>query len=244
MGLIMRQVPRYLLIGNGRVARHMAQYFSLLNLSFQSWNRSQSHAELNAKLEDATHVLILISDKAIQSFADTYLKNHHGIHIHCSGSLISPTVFGAHPLQTFNQDGVYTLDAYQAIPFILEEEAPAFQTLLPELTNPHARIHKKDKAKYHALCVMSGNFTCMLWQKLFHEFENDFNIPKTMAFEFLQRQAQNLIIDSTRALTGPLVRNDRETINKHLDVLNQDEYQSVYQSFVDCYEKLKMKGVV
>lgn len=238
----MRQVPTYLLIGNGRVARHMAQYFNLLNLSFYTWNRNQSLADLHALLHDATHVLILISDKAIQTFADEHLQSHQGVHVHFSGSVVSPNVYGAHPLQTFNQNSNYTLDVYQAIPFIIENEAPEVATLLPGLNNPHARIKKEDKAKYHALCVMSGNFTCMLWQKLFTDFENDFNIPKTMAFEFLQRQAINLITDSTRALTGPLVRDDKETIAKHINILTNDEYQDVYKSFVDCYAKLKMKG--
>ena len=36
----MRQVPRYLFIGNDRVARCVLHYFSLLKLSFVSWYQS------------------------------------------------------------------------------------------------------------------------------------------------------------------------------------------------------------
>jgi hypothetical protein len=65
----MRQVPNYLLIGNGRVARHFQHYFSLLQLPYQTWHRHEPDTKLTQQLESATHVLLLISDRAIAAFA-------------------------------------------------------------------------------------------------------------------------------------------------------------------------------
>jgi hypothetical protein len=239
----MKQVPKYLLIGNGRVARHMAQYFHLLKFPFMTWQRNQSQTDLHELLQQATHVLLLINDNAIQDFADKNLQTHNGVHIHFSGSLVSANVYGAHPLQTFN-NAYYTLEEYQSIPFILDDNAPELADLLPGLNNSYARLNPENKTRYHALCVLSGNFSCLLWQKLFNDLEGKLNIPKQMAFEYLRQQTQNLITDSANALTGPLVRNDRETIDKHLAVLSNDEFKEIYESFVNCYDKLKAKELL
>ncbi len=72
----MRQVPRnvsYLLIGNGRVARHFQHYFSLLQLPFVTWQGSESPSLLREQIRHASHILLLISDDAIDSFIDAYL---------------------------------------------------------------------------------------------------------------------------------------------------------------------------
>ena len=74
MGLIMRQVPKHLLIGNGRVARQMAQYFHPPNIPFMSWHRNQP--QLNTMLQQATHVMhIHFSGSVVYaSFVDCYEK--------------------------------------------------------------------------------------------------------------------------------------------------------------------------
>ncbi len=234
----MRQVPRYLLIGDGRVARHFQHYFTLLQLSFVCWHRKQSVTQLEQKLHDSSHVLILISDKAIEEFIATYLKDTKAFLIHFSGSVITDSAYGAHPLSSFSSS-LWDVSQYQAIPFILDEDAPLFETLLPGLSNQHVRLAKSLKPKYHALCVLSGNFSCLLWQKLFATFEQDFHIPKTMARPYLQQIIQNLLAHPESALTGPLVRNDQTTIAKNIEALANDPFHDVYLSFVKCYEAIQ-----
>lgn len=231
----MRQVPNYLLIGGGRLARHLQHYFFLQKIPFESWERRQPITELNKKLQFSTHVLILISDDAIESFIQA---NIHGkLVIHCSGSLITPHAIGAHPLSTFSNQ-LYDLATYQSIPFILDDDAPTFSELFPGLTNPNIRLKKEAKALYHALCVMSANFSCLLWQKLFSSFEQDLQIPAKYAKPLLLQQTQNLYHAPQAALTGPLARGDYKTIAKNLVALQGDPFQMVYQSFVDCYAKM------
>ncbi len=239
----MRQVPHYLLIGNGRVSRHFQHYFSLLNISYSVWQRNLSLSELNEQLKCCTHVLILIRDNVIESFITDNLNNTTAFIIHFSGSLVSDKAYGAHPLMTFNHD-LYPKERYETLHFVVDADAPPFDNLLPGLPNPHVRLEKKLKDKYHALCVLSGNFSCMLWQKLFSSFENEFNIPQTVAHAYLQQQTQNLLTHYQSALTGPLVRGDTKTIEKNILALTEDSFQSIYQSFVSCYQLQNKKGNV
>jgi len=233
----MRQVPHYLLIGNGRVARHFQYYFWLTKISFSQWERRQSFEDLQEKVSAASHILILISDKNIAAFVKQHLNNSSAIKIHFSGSLVTEFAYGAHPLMTFAEN-LYSLEQYQKIPFVIDADAPDFQELLPDLVNPSVRLEKMQKAKYHALCVLSGNFSCMLWQKLLNTLETEFNFAPGIAHPYILQQTQNLLLDAKNALTGPLVRDDQQTIHKNLQALSADPFQKVYQSFVDCYQKL------
>lgn len=234
MDLIMRQVPRYLIIGNGRVARHFNYYFSLLNLSVMQWSRAEAVNALLDKASDASHILILISDDFIESFIQQHLIQVKAMRIHFSGSFSSKFAIGAHPLMTFGHT-MYPCEQYEKIPFIIDEDSPDFDDLLPGLKNNHVRLKKEYKSKYHALCTMAGNFSCLLWQKLFSEFEEKFNIPSTVAHPYLKQQMNNILLDFKNALTGPLVRGDKKTIENHLTALENDAIQQVYKSFFDYY---------
>lgn len=231
----MNHAPHYLIIGNGRVATHFHHYLSLLNLCFSTWHRRQPITELNQKLSHATHVLLLITDNAIESFVKKYRNKNNLIWIHFSGALVSDDIYGAHPLMTFNQHH-YSIEAYQKISFVIDQDAPAFQTLLPGFPNQHVYLHKNKKEKYHALCVLSANFSCLLWQKLLSDFQDEFHFPADIAHPFLLQQAQNLLTDFRSALTGPLIRGDKTTIEKNLQALKGDAFQAVYQAFVNCYK--------
>lgn len=237
----MRQVPQatpnYLIIGNGRVARHFQHYFTLLNLPFTTWQRQEPLADLQARMQQSTHILLLITDGAIDEFITQHLQQTTQTRIHFSGSLVSENAYGAHPLMCFNKT-LYELPEYLALTFIVDQDAPDFSVLLPGLPNKHERLPKSLKAKYHALCVMSGNFSCLLWQKLFSSLENEFNLSAQAAYPYLLQQTKNIHQDYTSALTGPLVRNDVHTIEKNLMALESDPFQEIYKSFVACYEKI------
>lgn len=124
------------------------------------------------------------------------------------------------------------------MPFICDENSPAFNLLLPEINNPHFKIPENLKSFYHALCVLSGNFTVLLWQKFFSELEGKLHIPKEQAYPFLQQVVANLLSHPEKALTGPLVRKDYKTIEGHLAALKDDPFEGVYQAFLKPFEKI------
>ncbi|MFA6037565.1 MAG: DUF2520 domain-containing protein [Legionellales bacterium] len=233
----MRQVPYYLIIGDGRMARHMACYFDFLSLSYHTWaRRSHDISQLPDLISKSTHVLILISDNAIDDFICTHLAGTDKTLVHFSGSLNTTLAHMAHPLMSFTPS-VYTHDIYQSIWFVIEQEGPEFSSLLPGVPNAHAAIPTKDKNFYHSLCVLSSNFTCLLWQKLFTTLEQQWQIPSVAAQPILKQVMANLIHNPQSALTGPLARDDQQTIQRNLQALENDAYQEVYQAFVNAYQQ-------
>lgn len=235
----MRQVPTYLIIGNGRIARHFCHYFSLLKIKkYSQWHRSEPLELLHERAAQATHILVLIKDSAIEPFIDAHLAAYPAKKIHFSGSLVSKKAYGAHPLMTFGPE-LYTLEKYLTIPFVVDAKAPVFSELLPNLHNPNVRLSAKQKAKYHAMCVLAGNFTCILWQKFFGTLTEEFVFPPHFGDLYLRQQMENLIRDYKTALTGPLARGDAATIKSNLDALKGDAFHDVYQSFVRAYNAEK-----
>lgn len=234
----MKQVPTYAIIGNGRLARHFAYYFNLLKIPFLQWSRStHSKSDLQNTASNASHILLLISDKAIEAFINDHPFLNNKILIHFSGSLITPLAFGTHPLMTFSNE-LYDLKTYEAIPFIYEENAPSFSDLFPQLPNPHYPLSSSLKPLYHTLCVMSNNFTTLLWQKFYQELSQTLKLPIDAIHPILQQTFHNLLNDPHSALTGPLARNDKSTISSNLNTLKNDPFHNVYKAFLETYNTI------
>lgn len=225
----------YLIIGDGRVARHIKHYFALLHLPYRNWDRNQhSIADLERELSQASHILILIKDDAIDAFFKQNLTAAAGIKLHFSGNLWSEQIIGAHPLFTFTQQ-LYALCDYVSIPFVMDSDKYVFAELLPGLPNPSFYLKPEFKKKYHAMCVLAGNFSCLLWQKLFRTFHNEFSLPEKIALPYLKKVMNNLMEQPNSSLTGPLARNDVLTINDNLSALQDDPFHLVYESFLKCH---------
>jgi predicted short-subunit dehydrogenase-like oxidoreductase (DUF2520 family) len=228
----MRQVPRYLIVGNGRVARHFCHYLSLLDIQYSQWHRPQSIGQLAKEAATATHILVLIMDSAIEPFIASHLAKTPAVKIHFSGALVTGLAHGAHPLMTFGKN-LYTLEKYRSIPFIADTK----ENLLPGLPNQQFFLPPDKKALYHAYCVLAGNFSCLLWQKFFNGL-GELNLPPEAGQPYLRQQTENLLEDYKSALTGPLVRGDQLTIDRNLLALENDPFQQVYKSFVEAYHAL------
>jgi predicted short-subunit dehydrogenase-like oxidoreductase (DUF2520 family) len=319
----MRQVPKYLIIGNGRVARHICHYFDLLKIKkYTRWDRSQPVERLHELAADANRVLLAIRDDGIEPFIEEHLAEigacehvkalntgyaalrsrpsgdalkdmnsalkffatahadtaanrkritqvgraldvlsaareepahlrrvgdslatlKEGMEapllIHFSGSLVTKKAWGAHPLMTFGQE-LYSLEKYLAIPFVLDQKAPSFRELFPGLHNRYVRLPERQKAKYHALCVLSGNFSCLLWQKLFDSLQEEFGFPPHTADMYLRQQMENLLSNYKTALTGPLARGDKATVARNIKALEGDPFREIYEAFVKAYPAIE-----
>jgi predicted short-subunit dehydrogenase-like oxidoreductase (DUF2520 family) len=201
-------------------------------MPFSTWSRKfeTSDSDLKQKASAATHILLLISDSAIADFVSAHSFLKEKLLIHFSGALEIPGVVGAHPLMTFGPD-FYTLAEYQKIPFVLTSQH-AFAEVLPGLPNRSFKIAVGEKAYYHALCVMSGNFTTLLWQKM-REGLTSLHLPAEIADPYLEQVTKNILATPQLALTGPLARRDHLTMDKNLQALHQrqDPFEQVYRAF-------------
>lgn len=237
----MRQVPElaprpFGIVGDGRVARHFQHYFNLLELSVRSWSRRNSTPPPVEALAPCGTVLVLLQDDAIVPFIEAWPALREKRLVHCSGSLVTEAAAAAHPLMTFGPE-LYDLAAYRRIPFILDAGGVPFHELLPGLPNPSFLIPPAERPYYHALCVMAGNFSTMLWIKLFDELQRRFGIPASAAHPYLAQVTAHLMGDGTRALTGPLSRGDEQAIATNLRALESDPFHAIYMAFLRVYDQ-------
>ncbi|MBE9548155.1 MAG: DUF2520 domain-containing protein [Proteobacteria bacterium] len=228
-------MTNYTIIGGGRLARHFSHYFRLLGIPYTRWQRSpvKDTCDLKQAVAEASHVLLLISDKAIPGFLAENQFLYKKILIHCSGAHDFPSVAGVHPLMTFGES-LYDLPAYTAIPMICEESInPDFQFshLFPQLRNPVHIIPAGKKALYHAYCVCAGNFSQLLWQMSSDGLQSELGLPADVLQAYLQKNLENYCSQGKAALTGPLVRGDKETIKANLAALENQPLETIYRQF-------------
>ena len=242
----------YAIVGGGRLARHFSEYFHLLEIPHSRWTRDRwssfnsinlpdAELRLRKTIVNADRVLLLVSDNAIAVLLKQFPFLHEKQLVHCSGALSFPGVTGAHPLMTFS-DELYELDTYKAVPFMCEA-GHRFSETFPGLPNPHFPISIQDKARYHALCVMAGNFSQILWKGVSDRFEQQFDLPASTLHPYLDQVVNNFIQKPDSSLTGPLVRNDQATIERNIDALNDDPLQDLYCAFVQFYQSYEGKDL-
>jgi predicted short-subunit dehydrogenase-like oxidoreductase (DUF2520 family) len=131
---------------------------------------------------------------------------------------------------------LYDLQVYRSIPFIEERGGCRFDDVFPTLCNQSWPLDPHLKPLYHALCVLAGNFTTMLWSKAFSEFEGCLGLPREALVPYLRQTCRNTEASGRRALTGSLARGDRETTARDLEALADDSYARVYEAFVAAFE--------
>ena len=243
----MGQVPSdnpCLLVGRGRLSRHLQRYFDLESIPFDVWDRS-SPVTIDEALSRAGRVIVAIPDDAIEDFLRRHSREGDRLWIHCSGSVVSGLADSAHPLMTFG-DELYSRATYRGIPFVCESGRRSFPELFPELPNPHCQIEPGLKPLYHALASMATTAwgianmeagyesSTLLWQKAFREFSGRLDLPSSALYPYLEQITRNLE-RSAAPLTGPLARCDGGTVARHLEVLEGDPFEGVYRAFVDAY---------
>lgn len=221
----------YGIVGNGAMAKHFSNYLDLEGISHTRWKRGESLD----KLRECKTILLLISDDSIEEFLKENLSIRSKTLIHFSGALSIKGVLGFHPLMTFGNN-LYTLEEYRNIPFIGSEKTNQFYNIFPNLKNAYYKIDKNLKGYYHALCVISGNFSSILWSKVFKSFKEDLALPEEVLFPYLQKTFNNILENPKNSLTGPIKRQDKITMNKNRRKLNS-LWNKIYKLFNKVYLK-------
>lgn len=219
-----------IIIGNGRMAKHLINWCGLLDIKVSHWHRNQND-QLN--LQNIDSVWLAISDRSLVSFYEETLKSKlTGQNVvHFSGSMHHPEMIAAHPLMTFSHE-LYDLQTYGKIYFGLTG-ANSLSEALPGFKNPFFKIRAEDKSLYHALCVATGNLPQLLWSEVLPQFAN-LKIPQEAVKAYAQQSLTNLFSAGPKAVTGPIVRQDTVTIEKNLSALEKVnlKLKNIYQSFL------------
>lgn len=231
----MRQVPhtQYLVIGNGRTARHMTHYLSLLNQTVTRWHyRTDSPEMLRTLASRSDRILLLIRDSSIEPFLREYSFIRGPQTVHFSGALAIEGIENVHPLISFGTE-LLEKDFYAQIPFALfDSKTSALEEVLPGLKNPFFHVPRDLKALYHGLCVASGNLTVLLWQMVGAQFESQLGVPHDWLRPYLRSVSTNLENHWTSALTGPVARKDTATLLKNYTALQNTPLREIFEAHI------------
>jgi hypothetical protein len=240
----MRQVPKvtYLIIGNGRTARHILHYLGLLDYPTLNWHyRSQKScqntacfsepADLRRLADQSDRILLLIKDSAIESFLELYPFLRTKKTVHFSGALDVQGISNCHPLISFSHE-LFELDFYRRIPFARFNEMTDLNQILPGLKNPSFFVPKQSKPLYHGLCVAGGNLMVLLWQLVEREFTQHFGVNHDLLIPYLESITGNLKNHWHQALTGPIARRDENTLNKNYVALTNTPLKAIFEAHI------------
>lgn len=241
-------------IGAGNVAYHLAQNFDKNGHTITDiFSRNINHARaLCQKLYDAkptnkldlSHslaevVFICLPDDALIYELKNMIFPSNAIVLHTSGS-VGMDVFENteiekygvfYPLQTFSK--FVSLDM-KFVPICLETSDENTEKIVEKLAfsicENIAFYDSEDRKKLHLAAVFACNFTNHLYAISYETLEKNglsFELLKPLIQTTTQKALQN---NPRNVQTGPAIRNDKKTMNEHLEILsNQPNLALLYE---------------
>lgn len=241
--------PTIALIGSGNVATNLGlalqkQGHSVLVVYSKTLEQAQVLAkQLKATATDTLAAIptnldlyiLAVKDDALASVSSQlHVK---GLVVHTSGS-VPLQLLSAHkhrgvfyPLQTLTKK---TPIAFKAIPLLLEASTPKDLQLLhqiaSELSNEVLEVSSNQRQMLHVAAVFANNFTNHL-MGIAKDLLAQSQLPSHLLDELIQRTAKQAVIHHPFSVqTGPVARNDMETVSTHIQLLQQNpQYRQVYE---------------
>ena len=181
-------------------------------------------------------IIIAVKDDAIEEVA-AKLQNYKGVLVHTSGTqninaLQSADNYGViYPLQTLSKD--YDVD-FKSVPILINasssEVKGKLRLIAEKMSDVVIECSDEDRRYIHMNAVYVSNFVNVMLQigeKLLKEKSLGISILEPLVKETVNKAFS---MGAEKALTGPARRGDVETINKHLDLLkNNEEEKEVYK---------------
>ncbi|CAM4245833.1 Rossmann-like and DUF2520 domain-containing protein [Flavobacterium terrigena] len=235
---------KVILLGSGNVATHLFQAFSKASevevVQVFSRTLSKDFPE-SIQTSDFTQILeadvyiICVSDNAIANVSNQ-LQFENRLVVHTSGStdfdvLDAKNKRGVfYPLQTFTKNKAVD---FKEIPICLEtenaEDYAILEKLAKSISNSVNKIDGKQRKALHVSAVFVCNFTNHLYQ-IGNEICKENNIPFHILQPLIEETAQKIkSLSPQEAQTGPAVRNDSKTIEKHIDFLTDENQKEIYK---------------
>ena len=197
-----------------------------------------------AKIDLSADIYVIaVSDDAIPGVANS-LNLQNKLVVHTAGSVSKDVLKQAsrnygvlYPLQSLRKE----MKDLPLIPMLVDGNTIEDLTLIYDfalsLTNQVQKANDEERLRYHLAAVMVNNFSNHLYTLVRNyclQNGTDFNLLLPLVQQLPQRLSEHSPEDLQ---TGPAIRNDRETINKHLDLLaNHPQIRSLYQLFTESIQ--------
>jgi predicted short-subunit dehydrogenase-like oxidoreductase (DUF2520 family) len=248
---------KVVLIGSGNVAQHLIKVLhasSAVSLVQAFARKKESLLHLLPEnlitsnyntIAEADVYIISVSDNAVAEVSNQ-LPFTNRLVVHTSGTselsvLDSKNKKGVfYPLQTFSKDK--EID-FSSIPMCLEaeneEDFKTLENVAQTLSQKVFAISSEQRKSLHVAAVFVCNFVNHMYT-----IGNQICEENKVPFEVLQPlilETANKITDlkPETAQTGPALRNDTKTINKHLEFLQESNYQELYKLLTQSIQNVK-----
>ncbi|HRZ43303.1 MAG TPA: DUF2520 domain-containing protein [Bacteroidales bacterium] len=248
------------LIGTGNVAWHLCRLFTMAGLKVTAVltrNRIKASGSQMASLfpvpltddigelrNSADLIIIAVGDAHIPQFAKR-LAGYQGYVVHTAGSCSLSVLTGAslkggvlYPCQTLTRGRALEPDQ---IPFCIEASDPSLQAVLRSVVakagSPCFELDSRQRLKLHLAAVLACNFANHLWDRA-GEFLGAAGIPFSLLHPLLAETLTKAVtLGPEAAQTGPAVRMDIDTLQKHLALLAHHQalaeiYRTVSESII------------
>lgn len=222
---------------------------------------SKTYSTIELLVKDSDVLFLTVTDGMIKAvwnqIEDTDIRGK--IICHTSGALSSEVFsdiskregfgFSIHPLFAVS-DKYHSYKELSGSYFTIEgskEKIQDMKTLFESFGNTVCIISKEDKVKYHGAAAIASNLVIGLIglsEQLLVECGFDKESAHNALLPIIKGNVEHIINDGCeKALTGPIERNDIETVKKHLAVLegnSRTAYQAVSRQVLEI-AKMKNK---
>ena len=239
---------KIVILGAGNVATHLAWAFKEIGHEIvQIFSRTQASAEAlamqldtdfctsTAQLRQADMYIYALSDNALESIIHQ-VNFTSGIHVHTAGS-VNINIFEKksgkygvfYPLQTFSKEKEVN---FSDVPVFVEgnnnEVTETLFELAKNITNKPFIANSDKRIRLHIAAVFACNFT-----NYFYSIASEILESQSIPFDILQP----LILETATkiktlhpydAQTGPARRNDTATMQKHLEMIENEDLKKLY----------------
>lgn len=204
-----------------------------------------------ADLPAADITFITTNDDQIELCAAELAENKqltpNTIIVHCSGALTSDilmplkkkgcVIASVHPMKSFH-DVTLSVREFPGTYCAVEGDGHACEPLLTLFTSIEATayiIPAQLKARYHAAAVMASNLFVSLYNEsllCFQQAGLSEPLPRELTYSMFSGVLRNLQRSDApkKALTGPLMRGDSDTVAKNLESLATAEQKAIYSA--------------
>ena len=234
---------KVIVLGSGNVGSHLVNLFndsSQIDL-VQWYSRSEiSHKKIEVVnnidfLKEADVYIICVSDNAIKELSSKFTFKNKLV-VHTSGStpfqIISEQnkrgVF--YPLQTFSYDSNLS---FKQIPILIEANSKINLSKIKKLADIFSKkVYKMNSSKRlvcHLSATIANNFSnhmIVSAEKILEENKINKSIIKPLIFETFNKLNK---MSAKDAQTGPALRNDYITIEKHVKQLVNSDFLDLYK---------------
>jgi len=180
-------------------------------------------------------IILAVPDDAIQEVQRFYQFHPDHLLVHTSGaepmSSLKSTKAGVfYPLQTFTWG--LAVD-FSTIPILVEGTTPDISQQLTDLartiTSDARTVSSDDRLRLHVAAVLVSNFT----NHMFHRAEKwlkEHNLPFDVLRPLIEEtwsKARRMPL--AKAQTGPAVRGDQRTLERHQEIITDDALRELYR---------------